>query len=83
MARIEIIFTQEVIDRTREQRLKLAQGFNKGETVDDYRGPIFESALLVVSDGVAKVYPIGKDERYYFPLHTIGRIKEIVTCADI
>lgn len=78
MARIEIIFTQEVIDRTREQRLKLAQGFNKGETVDDYRGPIFESAHLEVAHGVARVSPYGQADVYYFPMHTIGRIKETV-----
>lgn len=78
MARIEIIFTQEVIERTREQRLKLAQGFNKGETVDDYRGPIFESAHLIVRDGMAIVVPDGQSDSYYFPIHTIGRIKETV-----
>ena len=76
MARIEIIFTQEVIDRTREQRLKLGHGFNKGETVDDYRGPIFEDAYLEIRDGVAGVSPKGQAAIYYFPLHTIGRIKE-------
>lgn len=76
MSRVEIIFTAEVIERTKQQRIKNGQGFNAGEGEDEYRGPIFETARLRVHNGVAEVRPDGQGDVYYFPLHTIGRIKE-------
>lgn len=41
---------------------------------DEFRGPVFEDAKLIVKEGVATI--VVPEATYFYPLHTIARIKE-------
>lgn len=76
MSRVEIIFTPEIIERTRVERQKRNIPFNEREAVEDYRGPIFENATAdFYQPGGLVVTPDGQGDTYIFPWHTIGRVK--------
>lgn len=48
----------------------------------EFTGPVFTDATVSVSDGFVVVCPSGDTARYFYPAHSVARVKE-VACEDI
>ncbi len=74
MSKVEIILVEAHRESAR-RALNLGPG-------SPFRGPTFEDAEITIADGCAVVMPRNDTVRYFYPLHTVSRIKE-TPCADI
>lgn len=80
MSRIQIILAEPAQTDAYKALKKLGHDLLR----DEFVGPVFEDADVYVSDGFAIVTPTGSDVRYFYPAHTVARIKDSpveVVCA--
>lgn len=78
MNRVEIILAEPAAS----QAFLAMRKRNNQLLRSEFTGPVFEDADVSVADGFVVVCPQGESIRYFYPAHTVARVKESV-CADI
>jgi hypothetical protein len=72
MTRIEIILAEPAQTNAYKALLKLDNQLLRSEFV----GPVFEDAEVSIKDGFVVVIVFGSDVRYFYPAHSVMRVKE-------
>lgn len=76
MSRVEIILAEPAQTNAYKALLKLDNNLLRTE----FTGPIFTD--VAVKDGFVVVMPCGGTDRYFYPAHTVARVKEITEVAQ-
>lgn len=76
--KVSIILSEPAQTNAYRAVLKLNYELLRSEFV----GPVFEDADVQVKDGFVIVIPCGSEVRYFYPAHTVARVKE-EPCAAI